>query len=256
MSPTVSVIVPSYNDAAMLEQCLDALARQSRPADELIVVDNGSSDSTVEVARRFGARVVAEAKRGIPQATAAGFDAATGEVLGRLDADSVPPGDWVERVERAFAREPDLDVLSGPGRFYGGSEFIHWFAETLYMPMYYNFVAWLLGHDVVFGSNFAIRREAWRELRPRFHRDRRDVHDDLDLTMNLVPGMGVRFDRSLVVGVSARPFESWPRAWRGAHMAFITAAVNHREESLVERRRAWIASRGAGDVSLGFVRGR
>ena len=246
MPLTISVVVPSYNDAAMLEQCLDALAKQTRPADEIVVVDNGSTDATGEVARSAGARVVTEPRRGIPQATAAGFDAALGDVLGRLDADTIPPADWVARVERAFTADLHLDALSGPGRFYGGTAFNRWYAEHVHMPMYYRFVAWVLGHDVLYGSNLAIRASAWRVLREHVHRDRPDVTDDLDLTINLHPGMGVRFDPTLEVEVSARPFESWGRNNAAVRMARDTALLNRREMSFLERRRAWVASRRTG----------
>src|SRR4029453_8593816 len=53
---TISVIVPSLNDADFLAVCLDALANQTRRADEVIVVDNGSTDATAEVAAAAGAR--------------------------------------------------------------------------------------------------------------------------------------------------------------------------------------------------------
>jgi len=247
MPPTISVVVPSYNDAAMLERCLTALDEQTRRADEVIVVDNGSSDATVDVALAHGARVVTELRRGIPQATSAGLDAATGDVVGRLDADSVPPRSWVGRVERAFAADPELDVLSGPGDYYDGTALQRWFATRLQMPMYFGPVAWFLGHDVIFGSNFAIRAEAWQAIRGVVHRDDREVHDDLDITLNLMPGMGVRFDDSLVVGVSARPWTSWPRLMRGYRMAFYTFGVNHREVSLLRRRRQWLDARGDED---------
>lgn len=243
MPLTISVVVPSYNDAAMLERCLDALARQTRPADEIVVVDNGSTDATVDVARAAGARVVSEPRRGIPQATSAGFDAAVGDVLGRLDADTIPPPDWVARVERAFTDAPDLDALSGPGRFYGGNAVIRWYAERVHMPMYYHFVAWVLGHDVLYGSNLALRASAWRVLREHVHRELADVTDDLDLTINLRPGMGVRFDPTFEVEVSARPFESWARNNAAVRMARHTALINRREVSFLERRRAWVASR-------------
>ncbi len=254
MSCTISVVVPSYNDAPMLERCLLALEAQTRRPDEIVVVDNGSTDATVDVAAAHGARVVTELRRGIPQATSAGLDAAAGDVVGRLDADSVPPSSWVARVERAFEADPGLDVLSGPGEYYDGSALQRWFASNLQMPLYYGLVAWFLGHDVVFGSNFAIRAEAWRAIRGVVHRDDREVHDDLDITLNLPPGMGVRFDDSLAVGVSARPFSSWARLGRNYRMAFYTFAMNHREDSLLARRRRWIElRRGTGDA-IGTLR--
>ena len=54
---TLSVVIPSLNDAHMLKDCLDALAAQTRAPDEVIVVDNGSADDTAGIARAAGARV-------------------------------------------------------------------------------------------------------------------------------------------------------------------------------------------------------
>ena len=99
----LSVVVPVLDDAAHLEECLRALARQTLAPYEVVVVDNGSSDDSVAVAQRHGARVVHEALRGIPSAAARGYDAATGDVIVRCDADTRAPVDWLERVHRAAA---------------------------------------------------------------------------------------------------------------------------------------------------------
>jgi len=243
--PTVSVIVPSHDDAVLLRACLAALAAQDRPADEILVVDNASTDDTAEVGAAAGARVVREDRLGVLSATAAGFDAATGELLLRLDADSVPGPDWIARVVAAFEEDPGLDALSGPGEFYGGSRLVHWIAENIYIGGYSGLVGWLLGHPVLFGSNLAIRATAWARVRERVHPSVREAHDDFDISINLSPDMGVRYDRTLRVGVSSRPFESAAGLWRRVDWAFRTAALNHREESMLARRRAWRAARRA-----------
>lgn len=237
--PVISVVIPSYNDADMLHRCLEALAVQTRQADEIIVVDNASADATAQTARDAGARVVTESRRGILSATAAGFDAAHGDVLARLDADSVPPAEWLARVDEAFEVDARLDVLSGPGRFYGSTRTIHWIAEHCYIGAYRVVVAWMLGHPVLYGSNLALRSATWREVGPRVHRWRQDVHDDLDIAVNLRPGTIIRFDIDLVVGVSARPFATFGALALRLHMAYRTLAINSREQSLLARRVAW-----------------
>lgn len=201
----ISVVIPVLDDAAMLATALDALAAQDRPADEIVVVDNGSADDSAVIGRAAGARIVAEPRRGIPSAAAAGYDAARGDVIARIDADSVVPPGWLARIEQRFAEEPELDLLTGDARFYGSSALVHRLGEKLYIGGLYWAMTPYLGHPPVFGSNFAMRRTTWAELSAEVHR-RGGIHDDLDLSLHVKPWMRVELDRELVVGISARPF--------------------------------------------------
>ncbi|MGB9722715.1 MAG: glycosyltransferase [Chloroflexia bacterium] len=99
----LSIVIPTLNEAGYLPQLLDALAAQTRPADEVIVADADSTDGTAELARERGARVV---RGGRPAAGRnAGARAASGDLLLFLDADVLPPPDFLERAVGEFLRK-------------------------------------------------------------------------------------------------------------------------------------------------------
>ena len=246
---TISVIIPVYNDADLLRSCLAAIAAQSRKADEVIVVDNASTDASADVAREAGARVVYESRRGILFATSAGFNAATGDIFARLDADSVPSATWLEDIERDFELQPEASAVTGWASFYGGTAFSRWFGRYCYLGAYFTFVAFLLGHAPLFGSNFALRSEAWQRMRDGVHLGRNYVHDDLDLSYRIRPDMPVVFDRNLGMSISARPFDTWTGFARRVGWGFATVLVNEREQPFW-RRRAARRRHGLTDVPL------
>jgi len=114
VSPTISVVIPVHQAAAMLRACLQHLRDGSEPPFECIVVDDGSTDASAEVARSYGARVLATgARRGPAHARNKGVQAARGNVILFLDADVCPAPDTIARVREAFEKEPDLDALIG-----------------------------------------------------------------------------------------------------------------------------------------------
>jgi hypothetical protein len=95
--PAVSVIVPVRDGATSIARLLDALARQTGPAYEVIVVDNASTDETAAIARSHpvGARVVDEARTGSYAARNAGLSVARAPVLAFTDADCTPELTWL-----------------------------------------------------------------------------------------------------------------------------------------------------------------
>ncbi|UBH06404.1 glycosyl hydrolase [Leucobacter sp. Psy1] len=202
---SVSVVIPVKDDAALLERCLTALAEQHRAADEVIVVDNGSVDDSVAVAKQWGARVVPCAKRGIAAASAAGYDAAVGGVVLRLDADCVPSPDWVRTMVLALGDDPETAVVSGGARFIDGPRLLRGVLAAAYLGAYTAATLPALGHRPVFGSNLGFRRSVWLEARGRVHAARW-VHDDLDLAFHFGERTRIGVVDGNVMGMSMRPF--------------------------------------------------
>ena len=234
---TISVVIPCRNDAPMLAVCLDALDAQTLRPLEVIVVDNESSDDSRSVAIAHGARVVAARGGGIPNATAAGMDAARGEIIARLDADSRPAPDWLERIDADLQSGTGWSAVTGTGEFYGTTPLLAWAGRVLYLGGYFHAVGAMLGHPPLFGSNVALRRGTWRRMSPLVHRDRADIHDDLDLSIQLAPDMTVLYDPALHVGVSGRQLATWSSFRRHLAWSASTFALDGKERSLRGRRR-------------------
>jgi len=234
----VSVVIPARNDAEMLARCLASLDAQHRRPDEIVVVDNGSTDDTRAVAEAAGARVIWEPIPGIPRASSAGLDAARGDLIARVDADSVCPPEWLQVAVAAFEADPRLSVLSGSGDFYDAGPIAQRLAKSMWVGGLYWSMTLYLGHPPMFGSNFVMRREVWAQIGPEVHREQTDIHDDLDLSLHIKPGMTVRYDPDFTVGISARPFASWSGFTRRLSWIVPTLRAHWPEDSPWARRAA------------------
>lgn len=134
MNPRFSVIIPAFNAAATLARAIESVGSQTWPAHEIIVVDDGSSDASAEVALRFGAavRLIRQPNHGVSMARNAGAAAATGDWLAFLDADDWYAPDRIKLHAEWIASDPTLDFLTGDyeyrdakGRLLGSSMIQH-----------------------------------------------------------------------------------------------------------------------------------
>ena len=115
--PKVSVVVASYNGARTLKPCLESLTRLAYPDYEVILVDDGSTDSTPEIAREFpGVRCIRQDNHGLSVARNTGIAAATGEIVAFTDSDCRADEDWLYYLVG--------DLLSGQWAGIGGHNFL------------------------------------------------------------------------------------------------------------------------------------
>ncbi len=114
---SVGVIIPTRNRAEMLQHTLEALTRQARAPEEVIVVDNGSTDNTKQVVERFHGvlpiRYLYEPVPGAGWARNLGIRNATSEVLAFTDDDCIPDRDWLHFIELSFLRDPAIGMVAG-----------------------------------------------------------------------------------------------------------------------------------------------
>ncbi len=113
----VSVVIPAYNAEQTLGPCLGSLARQSYASEhyEVIVVDDGSTDQTAGIARRFPVRYFFQDNQGPATARNKGGELARGEILLFTDSDCVPHRDWVKEMVAAFD-DPEVMAVKGAYR--------------------------------------------------------------------------------------------------------------------------------------------
>ena len=178
MTSSVSVIIATYNRAVLLSECLDHLVRQPfQPGDEIIVVDNGSTDATSGVIRAHlgaGVKVIglAEARAGKSHAVAAALAIARGDILAFTDDDVNVDAGWLDAIRSAMGRSAAVALIGGPveprwettpplwlrfGRGYGR------LAAPLAL-LDYGDAPIDLGPRTVLGANMAVRRSVIEQL--------------------------------------------------------------------------------------------
>lgn len=222
---SLAIVIPAYNEERHLKACLDAIAAQIKAPDEVIVVDNNSTDQTAAIAKSYPfVRVIREPRQGIVFARNRGFNAVKSDLIGRIDADTILPPDWVERVKEFYADPAYRDqALTGGGYFYNirAPRFVAWSQNQVAFRMN----RLLLGHYIVWGSNMVLPRRVWRAVRSSVCLDQ-DIHEDLDLAIHLHrQGYEIAYRAGIEVGVKMRRVRSdlsalwgnlmwWPRTLR------------------------------------------
>ena len=197
----ISIVIPAYNEEKYITKCLAALKAQHTSIPyEIIVVDNASTDATAAIAKKRGASVIYESKKGVARAVNTGLRKAKGSYIALIDADTIVPTMWLQRIYEMFQKHPNAVCIGGPGNFYNGPFFIVRTFEIL------NRLA--LGLRIVqpMGFNMAISKKA-RTLALNSG-NYQDLQWDRCMVNSLKPYGQIIFSPLLTVSMSSRRWRS------------------------------------------------
>ncbi len=220
----ISVTICAYNEQDWIEDTLTSLLKQKRLPDEIIVVNNASTDKTAEIVQRFSdthpernVRLVYEAKKGLHHARETAWRSASGDLIITTDADIRFPPRWVQIFEQEFNAHPDVAGMSGPVRYHDALPFINWytwFFEQINQPE--GVGKWFSKEHHLNGGNSAYRRTALEAVNGFLDKPPKII-EDMHIGNKLIAAhYGLRFVRRNPVWHTFRRFnkDGWQGYWR------------------------------------------
>ena len=229
---SVSIVVPARNEEDLLPACLEALTAQDYLGPlEIIVVDNGSTDRTLERVRRFDVNVVSEPRHGYVHALARGFAAVTGEIVATTDADTVVPRHWVSRLVREYEDHPDVVAVGGDIDFQRPN-WKAWIFTKGILPIVSRIDRNNPAGAHLWGANFSVLREAFQRV------------GGWDVTVNLQTDTEIseRLRRlGRVVLLKDLPVSTSCRRWNRSFVSSVLLYVSNLASLQITKRPLWWA---------------
>lgn len=216
--PTLSLIVPVYNEAEQLPGCLDALLAQASEIFEIIIVDNNSSDDSLAIVKKYARqstliRVLRENQQGLVPTRNRGFMAAKSDVIARIDADTkVLPG-WALAIRQCFTSDDEIQALDGTTSYYDiPFERLTTSISRLIVSGSNRLFG---GSGSLYGPNMALRTSVAKQL-VKLSCSSGRINEDLDLTIHLRRmDYRIRHCEQMQAAISGRRLASWPvNFWR------------------------------------------
>jgi len=189
--PGISLLIPSYNHARYIAQALDSVFSQTLCPDEVIVVDDGSTDDTLEVLRSFAdrVRIVARPHRGIGETYNDALREARGELVAFLESDDVLEPAYLEYCVRFLERNRQFSWVSAARRIVDGQGRLTDRIAGKRTPGPTFTTEGFLLKDIGTSSTPVVLREALQRVGP-FARDTHAADSDMALRFSLHFGMG------------------------------------------------------------------
>lgn len=115
----ISVVIPAYNQGEYLAQCVESVLAQTKPPHEIIVINDGSTDNTREIAKSYPVKYVEQLNKGLSSARNTGIMNSTGDWIYPLDSDDMILENCLEKVSQAIQENPEADVVSPSFKCFG-----------------------------------------------------------------------------------------------------------------------------------------
>lgn len=166
----ITVIVPAYNEEKLIYRCLESLVLQDPLPDEILVVDNASTDTTAAIVQDFmnaytdvNIHLIHEPTKGCHHARETGWRAAEGDVIVHVDADEIFPDGWMANIHQALDNHPDVAAMCGTIRF-ENAPFPVWVTQVLYNLIYPRFTQMTEGFPYLCGGMTICKREVFEKM--------------------------------------------------------------------------------------------
>jgi glycosyltransferase involved in cell wall biosynthesis len=199
----ISVVVPALNEEEYIAPCLESLVSQSYDDYELIVVDGGSSDRTVELAEKYAEEVIVF-KGPVGAARNIGVKRSKGEILAFIDADTVACHSWLEAVSESFEERRVVGV-TGPTLPMNGKAADNAIYEA--SNVYLQRILIKLGIPHVIGFNCAYWRDSF--LRVGGFDEVNILSEDVRLSLKIKRFGKIFFNEKMVAFTSTRRIEKY-----------------------------------------------
>ncbi len=205
----LSFVIPAHNEQAVIKQCLESVIKEIglRQDCEIIVVNNASTDKTKSIAQSFpGVKVVDEPRKGLSQARQTGMENSSGELIANVDADTIMPQGWLEKVLQMFEQDSKLVGVSGPQVFFDSPPLIRFWIKLYY---YFAYVSYLVNSKILRvgallqGGNYVVKRKAMEAIggfNPKFE----FYGEDVDIARRLYKQGKIIFTLKLPIYASGR----------------------------------------------------
>ncbi len=114
----ISVVIPCFNHAQYLPDAIDSVFAQTKKTHELILIDDGSTDNSLDIMRSYKATIISQTNRGLSSARNTGIMAATGDYILFLDSDDILLENCLERIEMTI-KETEADIIAPSFKCFG-----------------------------------------------------------------------------------------------------------------------------------------